>query len=598
MSYLLALTIGPVQKNIEESRKLKDLSNSSKIISELMKIARNIIANNKIIYPKIKEDNLENQEIKDSDIEIDSSNFMVAVIENKEELEELNDKIFNKFMEDKNLNIDIHQLKEIYFIFWAVEDYNGKDYKDVYLNLINNIKSIKNTYEFGFEVSGDNNNKCKLCGKRNIISTDIELCDFCAMKRNIQLESNYESTYEIALKCWKENNLNKLNELQNELKKIFKNEDKYYNKDLIERIIKESNDLEKRKSMEIEEDLNENIEIKKDGKFIVHIKEVYKLMKKLYTNEPNENKRVKEPHYRYIFMLIDIDNLGKHMSGSYNGEKKLKVIQEEITEILFDFSKSVKLAFRDKKLKGKIIYAGGDDLLLLAPIEELFKIYSFIENKYQKLVSKKYDNKVKLTYSLSLVITNARYNMSESINIARKGLKTVKDYYKDKDGIAINYLINNGKRIEHLTKKGQFEDFYKNLIDIQSLKDSISFSYIDFMDREFSKILSKEFSNCLDYAQSENLKSMLKQEFERSLKRSISIINNGQSEDVDIVEKSNLIKLFIEKHSKLFNNVLSSNNTNQLNNKHIDFENIINAYKLIKYLSKYDFSKNLDREEA
>lgn len=37
MSYLLGITVGPIQTNIQKSRKLRDLYNSSKIVSDIMK---------------------------------------------------------------------------------------------------------------------------------------------------------------------------------------------------------------------------------------------------------------------------------------------------------------------------------------------------------------------------------------------------------------------------------------------------------------------------------------------------------------------------------------------------------------------------------
>ena len=56
MSYLLGITVGPVQSFIEESRKLSDLYSSSDIISRIMKKCYEIIKEKDIdaelIYPK------------------------------------------------------------------------------------------------------------------------------------------------------------------------------------------------------------------------------------------------------------------------------------------------------------------------------------------------------------------------------------------------------------------------------------------------------------------------------------------------------------------------------------------------------------------
>lgn len=62
MTYLLALTVGPVQSNIQESRKLKDLYNSSCIISDIMMEVRSYLKNEvdsemEVIYPILYDDN-------------------------------------------------------------------------------------------------------------------------------------------------------------------------------------------------------------------------------------------------------------------------------------------------------------------------------------------------------------------------------------------------------------------------------------------------------------------------------------------------------------------------------------------------------------
>lgn len=74
MSYLLAITIGPVQSYIEESRKLIDLYNSSKIISDIMReVHRYVLKFNEtaeLIYPN-----------NNGELNVDCSNYMIFQID-------------------------------------------------------------------------------------------------------------------------------------------------------------------------------------------------------------------------------------------------------------------------------------------------------------------------------------------------------------------------------------------------------------------------------------------------------------------------------------------------------------------------------------
>ncbi|WP_242866694.1 type III-B CRISPR-associated protein Cas10/Cmr2 [Clostridium sporogenes] len=133
MSYLLGVTVGPIQTNIQKSRKLRDLYNSSKIVSDIMKkIIKYLKIKDeklKIIYPSIKDVN---------NTRIDITNYLICEINNIKHLNEMREKVLGEFK--------ISVLEEIYFMFWAVEPL--EEYSKTYKKLTKKLRSIKNTYEF------------------------------------------------------------------------------------------------------------------------------------------------------------------------------------------------------------------------------------------------------------------------------------------------------------------------------------------------------------------------------------------------------------------------------------------------------------------
>lgn len=595
MSYLLGITVGPVQTYIEESRKLVDLYNSSRIISKIMEnvylYVKDQSSSVELIYPNYTEMSEEN----------DYSNYIVFQIENEISIENIETNIYMKFADSKNDEL-IQNFKENFHLFWAMEEVADSGYDEAYKKLTNLISSIKNTYEFehGYQESGK---KCSICGKRNIVNNrnEEELCEVCLFKReyNDKLYKKYDSVYTVATSVWEKSNRNMLGDVNTYLEEIFKEKAKYYDKNEITSLIK------KIKGLKIYEDKLEGnnctvpnivglLKKNRDKLTLKKVKEIDQELKNKFRESANLDeiinkleileetigkvfKEIDSPNGEYCFIQFDIDNLGRWINGEYlENNKELKEYQKYISNTLVKFGKELRSSLADKC---SIIYSGGDDFLGILPNENIIGVMEIIDEKFENIVGSaltncKYEIERKMTYSTSITIAQCKDPMNYSIRKSREELEGVKEWFKDnripKNGVALNYIINNGKEITCYLKRDKFKTFMNIIKKYKYLKSQISWSYINTFENEFMtfKYDGISFNQLFDFI------SMAKYELKRLMERS------KNTEISDKVYKETLEKYIQEVVSFVTEVIKDSYKEEKSNKEFVDFKNIINTMRL------------------
>lgn len=606
MSYLLGIKVGPVQAYIEESRKLRDLYNSSRIISRIMENIYHYIKDKsssaELIYPNYTEMSEEN----------DYSNYMVFQIENEISIKDIETQIYMKFAENESNEL-IKIFKENFNLFWAMVKFDDSEYDEAYKELTNLISSIKNTYEFE-QVYQESGKKCSICGKRNIIKNknksklnenEEELCEVCLFKREYKdnLNKKYDSVYTVATSVWEKSNRHMLGEVDAYLEKIFNEKAKYYDKNEINSLIKkfkglkiyadklEDNNctvpniiklLEQNRGRTTLKKVKEiNQELKKEFRETVRLDKIINKLEILEEKIENLYKEIDSSNYEYCFIQFDIDNLGRWINGEYlENKKELKEYQKYISNILVKFGKELRVSLADKC---SIIYSGGDDFLGILPNENIIRVMEIIDEKFEYIVGKdlikcKYDIKRKMTYSTSITIAQCKDPMNYSIRKSREELEQVKERFKDneipKNGVALNYIINNGKEITCYLKKDKFKTFMDIVKKYKQLRSEISWSYINAFENEFMtfKYDGISFNQLVDFI------NMTKYELKRLMERSKNIEISDKLEK-ETVEK--LINKYIQEVISFVTEVIKDSYKEEKANKEfVDFKNIINTMKL------------------
>lgn len=587
MNCLFGITIGPVQTYIEESRKLSDLKNSSKIISDIMKEILKEIKDEdksmKIIYPNCH----------DFD-KFDFSNYTILETEIDIDMDEVKCKVYSKFngkLNRKGISQE-YDLREIFHLFWAKEKFESEsDYYKTYKKLTRLLRSLKNTYEFNQEEQ-ESGKKCLMCGKHNVVKIEKkkefnlnyneELCPLCLIKRIYKRDIKIESVYSIALKYWIEKNNKNLKEINEKLQDIFYDDKKYkyFSREEIKKsiaLLSEERDCKASKAYkELKDDLITENDIN-----LEKIKLIEKCMNDLY-----KDGFVSLPTYEYSFIQFDADNLGEWMGGKYITDEykyNFKEYQKFVSGCLVNFGEELKE--RLKETKCTVIYSGGDDFLGVIPNEDIVTVSEIIEELFKIEVKNKIEEKYKkinekITYSMSVTIAQCKDPMSYALKRTREGLEKAKTRFESKNAVALTYIINNGKEFTCYLKKEEIKRLFNIVNKVQDIENYILFSYINKFEREFSIFKFEDIT----FDEMQKFYKILNCEFKRLFGKSISSMkeaSDSEKEKVDLY-KSETIELI----SKVINhNCIEV----KPNHEHIDFINIINVIKMSEKLYEIKF---------
>lgn len=158
--------------------------------------------------------------------------------------------------------------------------------------------------------------------------------------------------------------------------------------------------------------------------------------------------------YKYIaFVAADGDNIGKALGKLGN----------KMSNLLLKYNQEIVKAVNAKN--GQVIYAGGDDLLLFAPINSIFHLIENIDRIFNDTISSSPEIMKELeekklpvpTLSFGLSISYYKHPMSESLQLAEDLLEEAKNNGRNR--IVWNMRKHSGQSVKSSFFKGHAELF-------------------------------------------------------------------------------------------------------------------------------------------
>ncbi len=589
--YLFLFTVGPVQSFIGQARKTQDLYAGSFLLSHLidsaMKELEDKVNNCKFIFPNKAIESKPNRfiaEIESDDIEKLGKELKSFVTKT---FEKISTSILDKLTLASPDGFN-SQIKDFFQVNWVALPLENDNYDVTYKKLESYLGSIKNVRDFSqLEETG---RKCSLCGERNVLffnSSDRNVdiinmktglkkrfidtnavnlhkkhiylrymtegecfCAVCFTKRfadkyqfKDKYEKDYPSTAEIALMDL----IYKLDSgLLDKYEEIFGNnfdEELYYEDSLTERYFEKN---------------NYPIEKLEDAK------EYYRKI----SEKARENKVIFSQYY--VILMLDGDNMGKWLSGEFLEEHektRLEDFHKELTEQLDSFAKCVSKIIKNPK--GKLVYAGGDDVLAFINLNYLLPLMKRLRKEFPKFEGfgfKTRDNK-KSSPSVGIAIAHYKTPLSEVLNWARKMEHEAKEN-GGRDAFAIAVLKRSGG-ISKTIFKWQYGDSSSiEILEhlIKSLKPKEDSKHADFSNT-FIKNLGMEFRRLIDeeceYKEEETIKTeiIIKTEMKRLVGRSCLMTRGeGETKEDFKKKKKQTIADLTEKLDRLYTNSESLDN--------------------------------------
>jgi CRISPR-associated protein Cmr2 len=429
--------------------------------------------------------------------------------------------------------------------------------------------------------------KCHLCGEFEVLDIDWEklspkyvkqgerLCGVCLTKRFFpEIIKDEFSLSEYAVKFPSTSEMASIGEkrrLNDEIKKIFKQEFNNFRE-----IIREKNNNKELPSSISVPKLKSDPLCEIDGEF---------LMKENYTEDHfvrNYGLRVSKEDFQnvlnilklnqinpsryYAILQMDGDNMGKWLKGEFNPKIK-DTIHEKVIDALIKFSQgkdkeglqkilcskhpnspAIHQAF-SRKLShfaleevrkivedehyGKLVYAGGDDVLALLPIEEVLKCAYNLQKKYKEILSPK------ATMSAGILIVHHKYPLYLALKKVQEAEKKMKNIY-NRNGFCLVFMSNSGEERE-CGGNWELVGFFEDLIcyfKTDKISTTFPYQYLQVVESLYETEKNKNL---------ENIKEILEKELERIFLRK----RGEKSELKEILEKS--ILPWFEKIEDVYN---------------------------------------------
>ena len=229
------------------------------------------------------------------------------------------------------------------------------------------------------------------------------------------------------------------------------------------------------KKMTMEEDWN---------KFVSSLlSDNQKESEKAYSYMPKD--KLKSYHKYICIVQADGDNMGKAVSHSKLPDGKVK----EISDALLNFGENAKTTIED--YGGFPIYAGGDDLLFIAPVvgknsTNIFQLLKKLDadsfGKVKRIVDEcklqtedEDKNDIHASLSFGVSITYYKYPLYESLESARNLLFGKAKNIFGKNAIALNLRKHSGGAfyMELSNSNKDLEKAFENIISASSIEESV-----------------------------------------------------------------------------------------------------------------------------
>ncbi len=365
--------------------------------------------------------------------------------------------------------------------------------------------------------------KCHLCGnydilnikweklKKGIVREKERLCGVCFIKRIFPSLINeilgidkvkFPSTSEMATVLWKK-------EMKDDKVNEFKNKFEAFKDKVGKDKIPDSQSVPKLKNHPLYEI---------DGQWFFessyrkeYLEREYGISEKEFNSAKSEIDKIletirsfeKKPSTYYAILMMDGDEMGKWLKGEKmpkieelihekaknalkkysDGEDKEKLqellcskhpisasIHQGFSRKLSEFALKKVRDIVENQNYGKLIYAGGDDVLAFLPAEKVFDCAYTLQKTFKDILGEE------ASMSAGIVIVHHKYPLKLALNKAREAEKEAKNNY-GRDAFCIYYLSRGGEE-RKTGGKWKINDFIKELICLfEQQKVSKGFGY-------------------------------------------------------------------------------------------------------------------------
>jgi len=523
---LFTFTIGPVKSLVENGRKMDDLYAGSQLLSELTRCAVEFIEGNEgratkveMIFPPASEsfEGLPNR--------------LVADIENYDEeqhrqlAKQLTKRVKDKFKEiyeaelsklqnipSNKLKIAYEQLEHFLEIYWLFEPYQSdEEYSEAYQKMFRNLHVIKSVRPFK-QLNEPCGRKCSLHSEYNGMfvqkgNAPLHINDTSKIEIPENLKHQIKSNEALsAIAMVKRLYDNKTNKRISQRDMVFKktlNDDKWY-----EENIKKKDDRTITQLTNAVYDVWTNKQLKYDPLKHEYLEETLEEAKELIKELKKDKPNFKVQQY-YTLLKFDGDEMGAKYQ--YLKKNQHKELSEKICEFANKATKMIEEA------GGICVYAGGEDVLTVVPLEEIWILLERLHEMFGEVVS--VEGQERFTFSAGIAIAHLMQPLKDVMYQVSEAEKYAKAF-EGKNSFAIS-LMKRGS--ETRTIRYSFANKYEQL---EAFKNLVNQFKIDTNSKTFIYEISQVLQTLSPDVDQKMVKELMRQSLKSKKVASIDKILN------------------------------------------------------------------------
>jgi CRISPR-associated protein Cmr2 len=471
---LLLFTFSPIQSFIAEARRAQDLYIGSRILSKLAEAAGEAIGKDNLVYPAAKHH--------------DAPNLLVALIPENQinsilaKIEEMMNETWNKYirnarqsMRDLAVPVDDtwekiwkRQTKPFWQVYWVTARIENNDYKAAYIKARTMLDAVKRSrlFDAGEAESG---RKDSLSGKRaalhtkeypdarkywahvtDPVTTKInaskvrpfgkEMLDAIGAVKRFSVKEPFLSTSSIAaaeyLDRVKANAPKALEGFRNTLREQFSGDNKIFEpRDKSDPDWLFDGDLLYMETLtpnRLKDDYGVQADKAKLDGCRKKLDEIYRA-----SLLANPKEKLGEPPKYYAILLMDGDNMRKHIDDLLDGNDP-KTAHENFSKAIGHFSDRAPSIITREFL----IYNGGDDVLCALPLVLAVPIAQQLTETFKEITGN--------TASVGIAITHHQSPLDAALDAAREAEHETK-HIEGKNSLCVHALKRSGETLKVLS---------------------------------------------------------------------------------------------------------------------------------------------------
>lgn len=156
----------------------------------------------------------------------------------------------------------------------------------------------------------------------------------------------------------------------------------------------------------------------------------------------SEDHHIRKPQPYFAILSMDGDKMGKRVKDFKSPEE-----HQAFSKALADFSSREVSRIVEQEHLGRLVYAGGDDVLALLPLHNVLEVAEALRTAFEKFMARDHDGHTfaDMTASTGIAIVHHTHNLQQAVEEANSAQKNIAKEGHHRNALAVAFLRRSGE---------------------------------------------------------------------------------------------------------------------------------------------------------